>query len=113
MPKPTNPKLNREFRKVREKQGINNRTFLENRSNQELIKRGTPIQKARQAMVPNLSRSGYIAQNGIDREDQQLHAKNPKEFNRRVGATVTRNLLEEAFRQKKKKGTKWQERERD
>ena len=53
--------------------------------------------------TPQEDINGYIAQNGLDREDAALKNKNPKAFNRKVGDTISRNLKQSAKKRGKSK----------
>ena len=50
------------------------------------------LNRTKQSHVPALDKAGYIRENGIDREDRDDYINNPKEFNRKVGNTITNNL---------------------
>ena len=63
------------------------------------------LQRKKQAMVPSLVRASYISENGIDRVDMDAHAKDKSEFNRRVGAQITRGLWKHS--QSKNKSIYW------
>ena len=78
-----------------------NRYYQEMEDNRNLKNSGNALTKKVQSKVPALDRAGYIAENGIDRSDLGLYMNNKDEFNRRVGATVARNLAKSAKNKKK------------
>ena len=65
-----------------------------------------PLTRKRLSKVPALDRVGYIAENGLDREDAALLKRDPDAFNRMVGRTITKNLHRTAQYQKAKKAKK-------
>lgn len=78
------------------------RELAEMERNRRLQNSGSALARKVQANVPYLDQSGYIRENGIDRADSGLYRNNRDEFNRRVGATIIRNLAKEAKARKKK-----------
>lgn len=78
------------------------RYYQEMEDNRKLKQSGDAFTKKRQARVLGMNRNNYIAENGIDRSDLDLFVHDQDEFNRRVNATIGRNMAQRVKSKKKK-----------